>query len=117
MFKQQFLPCLINENMIGKGKNNMDLLVEKFDYCKKSWHKDFCDDMAMKVKQGHFTDDEKEFIASMIDWKFLFLNCKPSEFYDIMAECDDNHFTDNMSRQEFFEDLKRYGVDVDELEK
>ena len=94
----------------------MDLLVEKFDYCRETRHARFCDAMAMKVKQGQFTNDEKEFIASMIDWKFIFLNCKPSEFYEIMAESD-NHLTDNMSRHEFFEDLKRYGVDVDELEK
>lgn len=117
MLKQNFFSCLINENMIGKSKNNMDLLVEKMNYCKENRHARFCEAMAMKVKDGGFTDDEKEFIAEMIDWKFLFLNVKPSEFYDMLNECDDNHFTENMSKQEFFEDLKRYGVDVDELEK
>jgi len=111
------MQCLINENMIGKSKNNMDLLVEKMDNCRETRHARFCDAMAMKVRNDGFTDDEKEFIAQMIDWKFLFLDVKPSKFYDIMNECDDNHLTDNMSRQEFFDDLKRYGVDVDELEK
>lgn len=111
------MSCLINANMIPKARTNWDLFVDKFQECKESRHSRFCNAIAVKVKQGGFTDDEKEFIAQMIDWKFLFLNVKPSEFYDIMQESEFNHFTDNMSKEAFFEDLKNYGVDVDGLEK
>ena len=116
VFKQKFLSCLINERMIPHEKTGFDVFVEKMDYCKETRHSRFCDAMAMRVKQGGFTDDEKETIAEMIDWKFLFLNTKPSEFYEIMQESESNA-TDNMSKEAFFDELRTYGVDVDALEK
>lgn len=119
MFKQQFLPCLINENMIGKGKNNIDLFVEKMNYVKETRHKRFCDAMAKKVNQGGFTDDEKETIAKIVDYRFFFsdLDLKPSKWFEILQESEFNHDLDGVSLDEYLNELRRYGVDVDGLEK
>jgi len=119
MFKQQYLPCLINENMIGKGKNNIDLFVEKFDHVKRTRHKRFCDAMAKKVNDGGFTDDEKKTIAKIIDYRFFFsdLDLKPSKWFEILQESDYIHDLDDVSLDEYLNELRHYGVDVDELEK
>ena len=119
MLKQNFFSCLINASMIPKPKTNMDLLVEKFDSCKKSWHKNFCDDIAKKINQGQFTNAEKETIAKIIDYKFLFSNIDitPSKLLEIYQESDYVHDLDNVTKDEWFDELRSYGVDVDELER
>ena len=105
--------------MIPKQKNNMDLLAEKMDYCRQTKHQRFCDAMAKKVNQGGFTDDEKETIAKIIDYKFFFsdLDIKPSKWFEIMQESEYNHDLDNISLDEYLNELRRHGVDVDELER
>ena len=105
--------------MIPKQKNNLDLFVEKMDYCKQTRHLRFCEAMAKKVNQDGFTDDEKETIAKMIDYRFFFsdLDIKPSKWFEIMQESEYNHDLDNISLDEYLNELRRHGVDVDELER
>lgn len=119
MIKQNLISCLINESMIPKQKNNLDLFVEKMDYCKQTRHLRFCEAMAKKVNQDGFTDDEKETIAKMIDYRFFFsdLDIKPSKWFEIMQESEYNHDLDNISLDEYLNELRRHGVDVDELER
>lgn len=119
MIKQKLMSCLINENMIPKQRSNWDLLVETMDYWRQTRHSRFCEAMAKKVNQDGFTDDEKETIAKIIDYKFLFshIDITPSEFFDIYQESDHVHELDGMTKDEWFDDLRRHGVDVDELEK
>lgn len=117
MIKQQYLSCLINETMIPRPHSPLDMLATNMQHIKERRHARFCDAMALRVKAGGFTDDEKETIADMIDWKFIFLNTKPSEFYDIIHESDNLQEYGKMSKEDFFHELRQYGVDVDELER
>ena len=119
MIKQQYLPCLINRNMIPKVQSPLDLLAKNMQDIKERRHARFCDAMALRVKAGGFTDDEKEFIADMIDYRFLFseLDLKPSKWFEILQESDYIHVLDDVSLDEYLNELRYYGVDVDELEK
>ena len=119
MIKQQYLPCLINKNMIPTVKSPLDLLAKNMQDIKERRHARFCDAMALRVKAGGFTDDEKEFIADMIDYRFLFseLDLKPSKWFEILQESDYIHVLDDVSLDEYLNELRYYGVDVDELEK
>ena len=119
MLKQNLISCLINENMIPEKRTNWHLFVEKMDYWRQTRHARFCEAMAKKVNQGGFTDDEKETIAKMIDYKFLFSNIDitPSKVFEIYQESSHVHDLDNMTKDEWFDELRIHGVDVDELEK
>lgn len=119
MIKQNLISCLINESMIPKQKNNWDLFVEKMDYCKQTRHLRFCEAMAKKVNQDGFTDDEKETIAKMIDYRFFFsdLDLKPSKWHEILQDSGHLDYVNNMTLDEWFNELRRHGVDVDELER
>ena len=48
---------------------------------------------------------------------FSHIDITPSEFFDIYQESDHVHELDGMTKDEWFDDLRRHGVDVDELEK
>ena len=104
--------------MIPKKRTNWQLFVEKMDYWRQTRHSRFCEAMAKKVNQGGFTDDEKETIAKIIDYKFIFsyIDITPSKFFEIYQESDYADDLD-MTIDEWFDELRNHGVDVDELEK
>ena len=117
MLKQESLSYIINENMTCEKKSGLKKLANDFEWWRQSHHQKWIEYVILKIKEQGITDEDKEKIASIIEWKLFFetTEIRPSKFYEIIQESD---FNDGIaeSKEDFMQYLKDMGCDVDELE-
>jgi hypothetical protein len=98
--------------------SGLEKLARHFKWWRDSHYERWIDDVILKINEQGITDEDKEKIATIIDWKMMFetIDISASEFWNILNESDfkDDSIAD---KESFFSYLRDMGCDVDALEK